>query len=204
MPKAARIRHGKHNSSVKLPHSFPTTIEEAQSLKIPNAEKKISETSMTQSEPDGPEFKAQQSKKAKQFEKREAFLQKFSLSSIQGSKSHQKRMKRKAKEQLTGGLSDLQTALVTLEKDVLAQQEPLTTISTSQDEAKAEPAARPGTIGKGLASTLSKAQRKRVLELERLRHPLILTNSEFSANPFQTIRTHAQNTLLTLSAKGKP
>lgn len=72
-------------------------------------------------------------------------------------------MKRKAKEQLTGGLSDLQTALVTLEKDVLAQQEPLTTISTSQDEAKAEPAARPGTIGKGLASTLSKAQRKRVL-----------------------------------------
>ena len=33
-------------------------------------------------------------------------------------------------------------------------------------------------------------------ELERLRHPLILQNPEFSANPFQTIRIHAQNTLL--------
>ncbi|KAF8912771.1 ribosome biogenesis protein SLX9-domain-containing protein [Gymnopilus junonius] len=132
------------------------------------------------------------SKKVKQIEKREAFLQKFGLSVTQGSKSHQRRMKRKAKEQLTGGLSDLQSALVTLEKDALAQQEPLNTIGASQDETKTEPAVKPRTIGKGGTSTLSKAQRKRVLKLERLRHPLILTNSEFSANPFQTIRTHAQ------------
>ena len=33
-------------------------------------------------------------------------------------------------------------------------------------------------------------------ELERLRHPLILANPDFTSNPFQTIRTHAQNTLI--------
>jgi ribosome biogenesis protein SLX9 len=33
-------------------------------------------------------------------------------------------------------------------------------------------------------------------ELERFRHPLILQNPEFSANPFETIQIHAKNTLL--------
>ena len=31
---------------------------------------------------------------------------------------------------------------------------------------------------------------------ERRRIPMILANSEFSSNPFQTIRKHAQNTLV--------
>ena len=31
---------------------------------------------------------------------------------------------------------------------------------------------------------------------ERLRVPMILSNPEFSSNPFETIRKHAQNTLL--------
>lgn len=33
-------------------------------------------------------------------------------------------------------------------------------------------------------------------KIERLRHPLILSNPQFGSNPFQTIRTHAQNTLI--------
>lgn len=33
-------------------------------------------------------------------------------------------------------------------------------------------------------------------ELEKLRQPLILSNPQYSSNPFQTIRTHAQNTLV--------
>ena len=31
---------------------------------------------------------------------------------------------------------------------------------------------------------------------ERMRIPMILQNSDFAKNPFQTIRTHAQNTLV--------
>lgn len=72
-----------------------------------------------------------------------------------------------------------------------------------------------GQIGQGKGVPLSKAQRRRALyvihssryavsliqavifsEMERLRHPLILSNPAFSSNPFKTIRTHAQNTLL--------
>jgi len=194
MPKAARIRHGKHHSSVKLPQVSTTVIDDAQSLNLPN----LDEGNASQVQAD-PVFEphVQQSKKAKQLEKREAFLKKLEPSTRLGSKSHQRRLKRKAKEHLTGGLDDLQSALVSLEKEGTAQDESLTTIAASQDETKSKPAVKTGTIGKGSTSTLSKAQRKRVLELERLRHPLILTNSEFSSNPFQTIRTHAQNTLLT-------
>lgn len=33
-------------------------------------------------------------------------------------------------------------------------------------------------------------------ELEKLRQPLILSNPQYSSNPFQTIRTHALNTLV--------
>ena len=33
-------------------------------------------------------------------------------------------------------------------------------------------------------------------QVERMRIPMILATPEFAANPFQTIRTHAQNTLL--------
>ena len=192
-------------------------------------------TPFNQPEPDGLELKVQQSKKAKQIEKRELFLQsmsdilfllislnppsEFSLSANQGSKSHQRRMKRKAREELTGGLSDLQSALANLEKDVQEQQEPLTTINAAEEAKPDFAATKSGTIGKSGQSTLSKAQRKRALlvqlklalslhltfssELERFRHPLILSNPEFSTNPFQTIRTHAQNTLLTHNVKGK-
>lgn len=134
----------------------------------------------------------------------------------QASKSHERRRKRKAKEQLTGGLEDLQSALASLNEETVQKDEPMsTTAGTSHVEKTSKPAVKPGTIGKSASSTLSKAQRKRVLyviffyypvssrftaqtrELERLRHPLILSNSAYSSNPFHTIRTHAQNTLLT-------
>lgn len=135
--------------------------------------------------------------------------------SIKQSKSHERRLKRKAKEQLTGDLNDLQSALELLQEETTGHDEPAEP-AASHDERKPKQTTKPGTIGKGRSSTLSKAQRKRALsviyfvianvsplintprrELERLRHPLILATSEYSSNPFQTIRTHAQNTLLT-------
>ncbi|KAJ7597150.1 hypothetical protein C8J56DRAFT_309701 [Mycena floridula] len=54
---------------------------------------------------------------------------------------------------------------------------------------------KPGQIGSGRPVTLSKQQRKRVLEKERLRHPLVLSELAKS-NPFEKIRLHATNTLV--------
>ena len=87
------------------------------------------------------------------------------------------------------------------------------TANRSVPEQKPKEKTRPGQIGEGKGVPLSKAQRKRALyvrvllpnykcthslssQMERLRHPMILSNPEFSLNPFQTIRTHAQNTLI--------
>lgn len=136
------------------------------------------------------------------------------------SKSHMRRVKRKAKEQIANGLGDIQTAIAALDDGDEApelignpdadeqehQMDETTKASTRRKQAS--------QIGEGKATTLSKNQRKRALcvyhysnlasclmdsdrirEMERLRHPLILSNPQFSSNPFQTIRTHAQNTL---------
>ena len=117
-------------------------------------------------------------KKAKQMERREAFMQSrrhalflfsFSLlvslpelgpSTRRFSKSHERRMKRKAKEQLAGSMDDLRTALVALDEDIVPPDEPSPSIPTRSEEAKPKAILK---IGKGTSSTLSKAQRKRLL-----------------------------------------
>jgi len=136
-------------------------------------------------------------KKAKQMERREAFMQKLEPSTRHFSKSHERRMKRKAREQLAGNMDDLQTAIASLDK-VAPQsvEKPSPSIPINSGEVKPKASSSIGKIGKGTSSTLSTSQRKRQLELERLRHPLILANPNFASNPFQTIRTHAQNTLI--------
>jgi len=108
-------------------------------------------------------------------------------------------MKRKAKEQLAGNMDDLQTALASLDEEITLP-ESIEKLSSSipkcSEEVKPKASSSIGKIGKGNSSTLSKAQRQRQLELERLRHPLILASPDFTSNPFQTIRTHAQNILI--------
>jgi hypothetical protein len=83
------------------------------------------------------------------------------------SKSHERRMKRKAKEQLAGNtMDDLQTALASLDKDIVTPESmdkisPSTPIHSSEVKPKA--VSRIGKIGKGNSSTPSKTQRKRLL-----------------------------------------
>jgi hypothetical protein len=82
------------------------------------------------------------------------------------SKSHERRMKRKAKEQLVGNMDDLQTALASLEKDIVPPEpmdKPSPSTPTLSSEVKPKAISRIGKIGKGTSSTLSKAQRKRLL-----------------------------------------
>ncbi|KAJ2920180.1 hypothetical protein MD484_g24, partial [Candolleomyces efflorescens] len=146
-------------------------------------------------------------KKEKQAMKREAFMQKLDNTRNIYSKSHNRRMKRKAKEQIANGMSDIQSVLAALEDPLDATTEAPaqkgsnknameTEENGSSAQAKPTASSKSLKIGEGKAAPLSKSQRKRALELERLRHPLILTNPSFASDPFSTIRLHAQNTLL--------
>ncbi|TFK97042.1 ribosome biogenesis protein SLX9-domain-containing protein [Pterulicium gracile] len=152
-------------------------------------------------------------KKEKLSVKKDAFLNRLAShmsnsSSHPYSKSHARRMKRKEREQVAGGLGDIQDAI----GDLLGDEAPSETIAESNKKAakrkqtdmeveggedpKKTKTVQAGVIGQGKNTTLTKAQRKRALELERLRHPRILSNPAYSSNPFETIRTHAQNTLV--------
>jgi ribosome biogenesis protein SLX9 len=72
-------------------------------------------------------------------------------------------MKRKAKEQLTGGLDDLQSALATVEMETTGTDEAPPTSVDTKEELASKSSVTLGKIGKSGSSTLSKAQRKRVL-----------------------------------------
>ncbi|KAI0002067.1 ribosome biogenesis protein SLX9-domain-containing protein [Russula vinacea] len=77
---------------------------------------------------------------------------------------------------------------------------PITKPSITSDPVEAPPpppTRRPGQIGgEGHGAPLTKSQRRRALKAERFRQPLIRSNPEFAASPFETIRTHARNTLV--------
>jgi len=200
MPKDRRKRVGGHEPSVKLvKRQFAVQDNAVEHVDIGGAAED-SAVDLLAEDPHGaaPSLK----KKEKQQLKREALLQRLESSHSPYSKSHSRRLKRKAKEQLAGGdLDAIQMALAAVDDDADAPElmQPEDSITTTAEEAqpkqkKLKP--KPGQIGEGKGAPLSKAQRKRALEMEKLRHPLILANPEFSSNPFQTIRTHAKNTLL--------
>jgi len=76
------------------------------------------------------------------------------------------------------------------------KQNPNSTETDRQQMTKPRTQQKAGKIGEGKNMSLSKNQRKRALQMEQFRQPLIRSNPEFVNNPFQTIRTHAQNTLV--------
>ncbi|KAL1665520.1 ribosome biogenesis protein SLX9-domain-containing protein [Schizophyllum commune] len=151
-------------------------------------------------------------KKEKLQAKKEAFLQRLSSSHSPYSKSHERRLKRKAREQLASGMGEIQAVVDALEGEHVDPEtigdsernartadtganDPTAMVTTTSDESKSKRKAKAGIIGEGRKEPLSKAQRKRALQAEKMRHPLILSNPSFAANPFKTIRTHAENTL---------
>lgn len=90
------------------------------------------------------------------------------------SKSHNRRMKRKAKEQIANGMSDIQSVLATLEDPLDATTEApaqkssnKNAMETEEDgsSAQSKPTASSKSlkIGEGKAAPLSKSQRKRAL-----------------------------------------
>ncbi|KAJ6503419.1 ribosome biogenesis protein SLX9-domain-containing protein [Mycena vitilis] len=188
MPKDRRKRVGGHEPSVRLPkRQFAVQDNAVEHIDIGGAEEEsaVDLLAPTDAEP-------QLKKKEKLQLKREALLQRLESSHSPYSKSHARRLKRKEKEQVGGGLDDIQLALAAVDDDAAPELlEDPTAGDVQPKPKKVKP--KPGQIGEGKAATLSKAQRKRALEMEKLRHPLILANPEFS---WKAIRTHAQNTLV--------
>lgn len=121
-------------------------------------------------------------KKEKHLQKRDAFLQRteegifipdysahnfefLGLEKLQSphSKSHNRRNKRKAKEQIAGGLTDIQVVIAELDEDT---QFPSTIAEKSSDKTDTGSQSKSsnfGKIGEGKNTTLSKSQRKRTL-----------------------------------------
>lgn len=88
------------------------------------------------------------------------------------SKSHERRQKRKAKEQLVGDLNEMQTILSTIAAaEDIASDEPVKTYgkdpnlmdADQKPEVKSKPQNRGAKIGEGKAAPLSKNQRQRAL-----------------------------------------
>lgn len=80
------------------------------------------------------------------------------------SKSHERRMKRKAREQLAGNMDDLQIAIASLDKVApQSEEKPSPSIPVNSGEVKPKASSSIGKIGKGTSSTLSTSQRKRQL-----------------------------------------
>ncbi|RDB28908.1 hypothetical protein Hypma_015413 [Hypsizygus marmoreus] len=195
MPKERRKRSGGHEPSVKLMKREVAVQDNIiEDVAIVGA----TEASGTEiPEQNAAEPRSTLKKKEKHQLKRDAFLQRLETTDSPYSKSHARRVKRKAKEQIASGLGDMQLAIAALDDDMPpAVQDSVHSTEGNDTESQIKSQTKPGMIGEGKKATLSKSQRKRALQLEQIRHPLILSNPDFASNPFQTIRTHAQNTLL--------
>jgi len=81
-------------------------------------------------------------------------------------------------------------------KKLVGRSKPTDTDVPDPEVAPQQPQTRSGQIGEGKGAPLTTSQRRRALNAERFRQPLIRSNSEFASNPFETIRTHARNTLV--------
>ncbi|KAH8998924.1 ribosome biogenesis protein SLX9-domain-containing protein, partial [Lactarius hatsudake] len=140
-------------------------------------------------------------KKEKRILKHELFIERMT-SRAPYSKSHARRLKRKERERLAGGgMESLESALPSITTDGViatgtsrsAGEGPTT---PADPEAPSPPARLVGQIGQGKGTPLTRSQRRRALCAERFRQPLIRADPAFATNPFGTIRTHAQNTLV--------
>ncbi|KAM6498213.1 Ribosome biogenesis protein SLX9 domain containing protein [Amanita muscaria] len=187
MPKVSRKRTELHTSSVKLQSVQDNAVEHVNIGEASDVSGNDILHALSAPKPHAPVV----TKKERQQLKREAFLQKLSAELSPYSKSHARRQKRKAKEEIAGGLNDLKVVITELEPD----NQPDT---GDEDGSSTNPktSLKPGKIGEGKHLPLSVGQRKRALKLEQMRQPLVLSDPAFASNPFQAIRTHAQNTLV--------
>ncbi|KLO20246.1 hypothetical protein SCHPADRAFT_864196 [Schizopora paradoxa] len=193
MPKEARRRSYGHDPAPRPSKRQFAVTESAEHVVI--GEKKDEDArdilSSITAEAQASEVRPTLTKKEKQQLKHDALINRLGASHSPYSKSHNRRLKRKAKEQLSTGLTELVSAL-----DAVVDGESSGATTEEVVDEKGRPTAtRTSVIAEGKANPLSKHQRKQILKTERLRQKLLQNTPEFTSNPFQAVRMHAQNTL---------
>ncbi|KAG9126018.1 hypothetical protein FRC07_005196 [Ceratobasidium sp. 392] len=195
MPKDRRQRISQaHQSSAKIAsRSFAVLEGETEKLVLSTEVLNAPANDLLRSVPTLPTVKPSataptQTKKEKKQLKHELFLQRLTAGTSPYSKSHNRRLKRKAKSGLSADFASVEKALRTLVPEV--------STTAPKHEPTSQPAKATALMGEGKGVTLSKKQRQKALELERLRQSAIMQNPEFKSNPFAAIRTHTQNSLL--------
>jgi len=108
------------------------------------------------------------------------------------SKSHMRRLKRKAKEELAGG--GLASLAAQLSEDAPQESAEPQHTQSRRNKPKSAPAAD-GKIGQGKGKTLKEDQRRKQIATNRTHLQAVLQNPAFKANPFAAIRLHAANSL---------
>ncbi|KIM85344.1 hypothetical protein PILCRDRAFT_358167 [Piloderma croceum F 1598] len=193
MPKERTKRTGAHAPSVKLAKRQFVIHGGLEQVQVGSLED-ISGSEVLKSLEKADEPRNAVKKKEKLQLKREAFIDKLRSFRSSSSKNQKRRLKKKQKEQVGGGLDAIQAAISALDGERIDNIEQTEQIVDESTHLRIK--SKPGQIGEGKGLPLKQNQRKRALEMERLRAPMILTNPAYASNPFQTIRTHAQNTLL--------
>ncbi|KAG6911878.1 hypothetical protein DXG01_000125 [Tephrocybe rancida] len=160
LPKESRRRSGGHEPSVKLgKRSFAVQDNAVEHVHIGGAidasgSEILQSLSVAEKHP-------VLKKKEKIQAKHDAFLQRLETSSSPYSKSHARRLKRKAKEQIANGLGDMQSAIEALDQDIptLVEQSRM----SAEEVPQRKQHLKPGMVGEGKKAPLSKSQRKRAL-----------------------------------------
>ncbi|KAG0708977.1 ribosome biogenesis protein SLX9-domain-containing protein [Suillus ampliporus] len=196
MPRERRKRITAHEPSVKLGRrQFAVQENAVEAVEVGAAAETSGEAILQAMSAAATEPHHSMKKKEKQQLKHEAFIDRLKSTTSPYSKVQRRRFNRRQREQVGGGLDSIGAVLSAIDMD----DSPARGSPVVEDKSDVRaPKVQPKTlqIGEGKGMPLRKNQRKRALELEKLRQPLILSNPQYSSNPFQTIRTHAQNTLV--------
>ncbi|KAK4687014.1 hypothetical protein P7C73_g3096, partial [Tremellales sp. Uapishka_1] len=116
------------------------------------------------------------------------------------SRSHIKREKKKAKEQLTGGeLHSIAVGLSEALGEVEEEEKPIRIKTAEERRREKEEEQRrkeeAGKIGQGGKRTLSEKKRREQIKTQGKRIPIIMKHPAFKTNPWETIRLHASNSI---------
>ncbi|KAL5518870.1 hypothetical protein ACEPAH_553 [Sanghuangporus vaninii] len=200
LPKARRVRANIHDQSVRLDKRQFVHSGRTEHVETAVAEEISANDLLVAMESESSE-KLVLKKKEKQQLKHEAFVQRLESSHAPYSKSHARRLRRKARDQIASGFEDVALALPNVGEDTVddsREKKNPDVMQTGFSEAmKPLPRKRKtGMIGEGKGAPLSEKQRRQVLKTEKIRQPLLLATPEFASNPFKALRIHAQNTLI--------
>ncbi|TIB06424.1 hypothetical protein E3P96_00468 [Wallemia ichthyophaga] len=120
---------------------------------------------------------------------------KASIKTNEYSKSHQKRMKKKAKQQLNVNLNDLDEGLHDIDQHTQPTHEESAAANSAQDKQQQQRKKLEEAANKTSNKPLTQKQKQKALQLETKRLPLILNHPQYSKDPFGTLKQHAENML---------